>query len=154
MGIQQKYNSKFAALYRDKIQTEAQGGTWNEAQAKKSIGSNGGSARNSNSKSSASSSSNRGNASSSSEGRGLPKSTSTPTFPKSQANNGSYNSYQSSGSSSNYQNDYSETNGSSYQNGPATQNLTFADRKKIENSSRPDGLRPSGKTSKTFLLKI
>jgi ADP-ribosylation factor GTPase-activating protein 1 len=34
MSIQQKYNTRTAALYRDKIATEAAGGQWSEATAK------------------------------------------------------------------------------------------------------------------------
>ncbi|ODM87590.1 ADP-ribosylation factor GTPase-activating protein 1, partial [Orchesella cincta] len=37
MGIQQKYNTSAAALYRDKIQTEAQGSSWDENHAKRTV---------------------------------------------------------------------------------------------------------------------
>lgn len=79
--------------------------------------------------------------------KGFPKSTSSPSFQNNGSANcgayagggggyqsgdaGGYNSYESSGS-----------NGS-YQNGPPSANMTFADKKKMENSSRPADLRPS-----------
>jgi ADP-ribosylation factor GTPase-activating protein 1 len=128
MSTQQKYNTKVAALYRDKIQTESQGGTWNESQAKKTTSST--SARANSSTTSLANNS-------SSTSKGFPKSTSTPSFPKAANNSTSY-------SSSSYQqgdNDYSAPE-TSYQNGPGT-NLTYADRKKLENCSRPDTLPPS-----------
>jgi len=144
MSIQQKYNSAAAELYRQKIQTEAQGGTWDESRAKKTVKQ---SRQSSSVKSSASSSSsNRTNSSpnNNNTSKGFHASNSTPTFQNqgyNSSNTGSYSSgggggYQSGGDVDSYN---SYDSGSSYQ----SQGFTFADKKKLENSSRPENLRPS-----------
>ncbi|CAG7817707.1 unnamed protein product [Allacma fusca] len=134
LNLQQKYNTSAAALYRDKIQTEAQGEAWSESKSKQKPTSSQGSKKSSGSSSSNVSnynntiSSNNNNAA-----KNFPKSTSTPTFPK---NNNSPSSY-----SSGYQ--QSEEYGSnSYQNGPPG-NVSYADRKKLENAARSLDLTPA-----------
>lgn len=127
------------------IQTEAQGSSWDESQAKKTVKTS----RSSVKKSSNSSSSNR--SSSSNGSTDFPKSVSTPTFPKGTAGGGASSySNSSGGGGGGYQNGgdtvdyYSGGGGSSYQGGGGGA-LTFADKKKIENASRPEYLSPSGR---------
>jgi len=130
LPLQQKYNTNAAALYRDKISTEAQGGSWSESQAKKSVSG----------KSSAKAPRPSNSANNNSSSQGFPKSTSTPAFSKGNSNTGSY----ASSSTSSYQNnDYSSEYSSSYQNGPTGGSLTYADRKKMENSTRSAELSPA-----------
>ncbi|CAL8131506.1 unnamed protein product [Orchesella dallaii] len=137
MGIQQKYNTSAAALYRDKIQTEAQGSSWDENSAKKTVKAGRASVK----KAAHTSSSNSSSANGSS--RDFPKSVSTPTFPKN-AGGGGGSSYSNGGG---YQNGGDATDfysgGSSYQAAATGGSLTFADKKKIENAGRPENLTPA-----------
>ena len=171
LSLQQKYNTKAAALYRDKVRvasyiplcdqgvsrskitfyvpqitTEAQGATWSEAQAKKTIPSSKPASTRTSVKHS-NPSSNNNNAS-----KGIPKSTSSPSFQKnmSASNSNSFGSYQDQDEP-----DYSygsSGGGSSYQNGPP--NLTFSERKKLENAGRSSELPPSGECEIHFNDKL
>jgi hypothetical protein len=135
MQMQEKYNSSAAALFREKVLTEAQGGTWDESKAKKTV-------KQSRAAAKAANESSRTNNNSL---KGYQKSPSTPTFQNTSANCGSYSSggggYQSQNPNGDY--NYDSAGSSSYQNGASTK-LTFADKKKMENSSRSSDLRPSG----------
>lgn len=106
---------------------EAQGGTWDESRAKKTV-------KQARAAAKTSSHSNGNNNSV----KGFPKSTSSPTFQNNGAAN--YGGYSAGGG---YQSGECDLSSGSYQNGPST-NLTFADKKKMENSTRPADLRPSG----------
>lgn len=115
MSLQQKYNSRFAALYRDKISTEAQGKEWSEASS---------TAANYQSnplRENTSSSSLNYNRSSSSLSGG--------------AGGGGYNSSYEQPTNS-YQGGYASEQLKS-------QTADFFSRKQAENSSRPEGLPPS-----------
>ncbi|ODM97127.1 ADP-ribosylation factor GTPase-activating protein 1 [Orchesella cincta] len=143
MGIQQKYNTSAAALYRDKIQTEAQGSSWDENHAKRTVKAGRSSVKKSANTSSSSSTSANGSS------RDFPKSASSPAFPKTAGGGGGGANSYTNGGGGGYQNGGDATDyysgGSSYQGGSAGVggSLTFADKKKIENASRPENLTPA-----------
>uniref|UniRef100_U5EW76 ADP-ribosylation factor GTPase-activating protein 1 n=1 Tax=Corethrella appendiculata TaxID=1370023 RepID=U5EW76_9DIPT len=117
LSIQQKYNTKAAALYRDKISKLAQGESWDLKSASKNISS---------SRFSSTSSS-----SSHSSGGGLTQSKSSGAL---QSNTGSY---QNGGG---YQDmSYQQFNTAEFKN----QKQEFFNRKQMENASRPENLPPN-----------
>ncbi|XP_075164552.1 ADP-ribosylation factor GTPase-activating protein 1 isoform X2 [Haematobia irritans] len=122
--ITQKYNSKAAALYRDKITTLAQGKSWDINEAKKRVSSTG----------------------SSSTASSFSASSSTANCNNSHSrNNGNYQQ-SSTGGGGGYQNgggynddSYQQFNTQEFKD----QKEEFFSRKQIENATRPDNLPPS-----------
>lgn len=121
LPIQQKYNTKAAALYRDKISTLAQGKQWDQKSAEKKCTSTG-----------FQSSTTTSSSSYSSNGTAMSHSKSSGSLP-----NYSSSGYQSAG--------YNDSNGD-YQNfdqGFKDQKEAFFAKRQEENSMRPDHLPPS-----------
>uniref|UniRef100_T1PEF1 ADP-ribosylation factor GTPase-activating protein 1 n=1 Tax=Musca domestica TaxID=7370 RepID=T1PEF1_MUSDO len=123
--ISQKYNSKAAALYRDKISTLAQGKTWDMNEAKKRLASSGGSSTNSYAASSNMSSSSSNNSHSRNSGN------------YQQASSAGYQN--GGGSYNNGDNSYQQFNSQEFKD----QKEEFFSRKQMENATRPDNLPPS-----------
>ncbi|XP_013103608.1 ADP-ribosylation factor GTPase-activating protein 1 isoform X2 [Stomoxys calcitrans] len=122
--ITQKYNSKAAALYRDKISTLAQGKSWDLNEAKKRVASTGGSSTMSSYTASSSMSSSNSNSHSRNSGN------------YQQASGGGYQN----GNGSGYNADsYQQFNTQEFKD----QKEDFFSRKQMENATRPDHLPPS-----------
>lgn len=122
MGLQQRYNSRAAALYKDKIQALAEGRSWS-IETSKAKDHHSSSIPRSSSVYSASSSI---ESSSSSRGKGsFHNSTSTPNF-----DGGNYNAH-------------AQDQIGGYQQGFQDQKAAFFAKKQMENASRPENLPPS-----------
>lgn len=119
--INQKYNSKAAALYRDKITTLAQGKSWDINEAKKRVLSSGGGSSATSYTSSSSMSNSSGNSHSRNSGN-------YQTSGGGYQNGGGYNS-----------DSYQQFNTQEFKD----QKEDFFSRKQSENASRPDHLPPS-----------
>ncbi|XP_061391048.1 ADP-ribosylation factor GTPase-activating protein 1 isoform X2 [Musca vetustissima] len=119
--ISQKYNSKAAALYRDKISTLAQGKPWDINEAKKRLSAAGGGGSSSYAASSSSSSNNSHSRNSGNYQQG------------------SSAGYQNGGSGSYNAESYQQFNSQEFRD----QKEEFFSRKQMENATRPDNLPPS-----------
>ncbi|XP_073843725.1 ADP-ribosylation factor GTPase-activating protein 1 isoform X2 [Musca autumnalis] len=120
--ISQKYNSKAAALYRDKISSLAQGKSWDINEAKKRLAS--------------SSSTNYGGSSS------MSSSSSNNSHSRNSGNyqQASSSGYQNGGGGGGYNADsYQQFNSQEFKD----QKEEFFSRKQMENATRPDNLPPS-----------
>lgn len=130
MPIQKKYNSRAAALYRDKISTLAQGKSWDQPSALARVGKDSGFS---------SSSAHSGSSSGATSGGGL--------MPHSRSSGSMQSSgYSSSSSTGGYQNGggYQDTGYQQFQTAEfKSQKEEFFCRKQEENASRPENLPPN-----------